>query len=195
MKQFLALAIAATVAVVALSFTLVPGNTAKTKTSDIVWTGKKVGGQHTGNIAFEQSELLFEKGQLSGGSFTVNMNSMTCSDLEGEYHDKLIRHLKSDDFFSVETYPTARFVITSVKSLGSDRYEVTGDMTIKGKTNQETFETEVSTIGKTVTATSKAIIDRSKYNVKYGSGSFFEGLGDNLIYDDFELDITIKAAL
>ena len=156
--------------------------------SSIHWLGKKVTGQHEGNISLVSGKLEMEGDVLTGGSFTVDMSSMTVTDIEGEYAEKLKGHLKSDDFFGVDTHPEATLTFTSVEAKGSYLYTVTGDFTIKGKTNPATFDLQIS-VG---AATAKVIIDRSLYGIRYGSTSFFDNLGDKAIYNDFELDVTLK---
>ena len=156
--------------------------------STIHWLGKKVTGQHEGNISLVSGKLEMEGDVLTGGSFTVDMSSMTVTDIQGEYAEKLKRHLKSDDFFGVATNPEATLAFTSVEAKGTGLYTVTGDFTIKGKTNPATFDLQIS-VGE---ATAKVIIDRSLYGIRYGSTSFFDNLGDKAIYNDFELDVTLK---
>ncbi len=164
-----------------------------TAESKVVWTGEKLAGTHTGTINITQGDLQFDGDNLTGGSFTIDMNSIVDTDLEGEYKTKLEGHLKSDDFFGVASYPTSTFKITSLKSTGNNKYEVTGDITIKGTTEKITFPTELAIKGSQVTANSKITVDRSKFNVKYGSKSFFAEIGDKVIYDEFVLDVTLIA--
>ena len=116
------------------------------------------------------------------------MNSLVCTDLSGEYKGKLEGHLKSDDFFGVTKFPTATLKIKKVIKQKGNIYECTGDITIKGKTEVVQFNT---TLNKN-SATAKIKIDRTKFDVKYGSGSFFDGLGDNMIYDEFDLNINLS---
>ncbi len=156
--------------------------------SNIHWTGKKVTGQHEGNIALKSGVINMTDGAVTGGSFVVDMASMTCTDLEGEYADKLIGHLSSDDFFGVATHPEAKLVFTNVKANGNGGYAVTGNFTIKGITKEASFDLTIA--GNEATA--KVIIDRSKHDIRYGSNSFFDNLGDKAIYNDFELDVTLK---
>ena len=163
--------------------------------SSIVWLGKKVTGEHTGKIGVKSGSIMMDGSKLTGGSFVVDMTSISCTDLEDEgYNKKLVGHLKSDDFFGVSKFPTAKYMIKSVKSKGGSSYEITGDLTIKGKTLPNTFMATVSEKGGMVTATGKMTVDRSKYDVKYGSSSFFEGLGDKVIYDEFTLDVSLAAS-
>ncbi len=151
------------------------------------WTGRKIGGSHEGTIALKSGELHFENGQLTGGKFEIDMTSIAVTDLQGEMQAKLEGHLKSDDFFSVSTYPTAFLLFTGIERMG-DHYHVTADLTIKGIERLVDFKLDV----KENNAQTKLSIDRSKYNVKYGSKSFFQSLGDNLIHDNFNVDVDLK---
>lgn len=158
-----------------------------TETSTAVWTGKKFGGSHTGTIQLKSGQLEFEGKTLTGGNFIIDMSSLDVTDLEGEMKGKLEGHLKSDDFFSTSSFPEATLVFTSIENL-KDTYKVTANLTIKGKSNPINFDLEV--VGNI--ATTILNIDRSKYDVKYGSKSFFKGLGDNFIYDNFEVAVVLK---
>lgn len=160
----------------------------KTDESKVTWKAYKVTGSHTGTVDLTKGALLFNEGKLTGGEFEVNMTSLISTDLEGEYKGKLEGHLKSDDFFAVATHPTAKLVFTEVQATGKNSYEVTGDLTIKGITKPVTFD--VSVYGSKATATLK--VDRAEYNVRYGSGSFFENLGDKTIYDEFDLVVDLE---
>ena len=162
--------------------------------STIAWTGHKVTGKHTGVVKVKSGNLNWDGGKLTGGTFEIDMNSITCTDLEGEYAGKLVGHLKSDDFFGVAKYPTAKFVIT--KAIPQDtkgNYKIVGNLTIKEKTNEVKFAAAVSESNGTVNASGKITVDRSEYDVRFGSGSFFDGLGDKTIYDEFDLQVTLVA--
>jgi len=184
------LAVVAIVALVTFSFTTIEGEKKEInkENSQVVWKGYKVTGSHEGIIAIEEGALIFDQEKLVGGEFVINMTTIESTDLEGEYKGKLEGHLKSDDFFGVEKNPTATLVFKKVKSTGKNSYEVTGDLTIKGKTNQVTFE--LSVYGNKANASLK--IDRTKFDVKYGSTSFFEGLADKAIYDEFDLVVDLE---
>ena len=159
-----------------------------TDASRIAWKAYKVTGSHHGTIDLNSGALVFENDKLTGGEFEVQMTTLISKDLEGESKGKLEGHLKSDDFFGVENHPTATLVFTKVEPSGKNSYDVTGDLTIKGITKPVTFD--VSIYGSKATATMK--IDRSEYNVRYGSGSFFENLGDKTIYDEFDLVVDLE---
>ena len=114
------------------------------------------------------------------------MTSITSTDLKGPPANKLLGHLKSDDFFGVETFPTAELDITKVTKTDTG-YNVTANLTIKGTSKPVTFDTVVTKEG----ATAEIVIDRTEYGVKYGSGKFFENLGNKAIYDDFTLNVNL----
>ncbi len=160
----------------------------KTTESTVTWKGYKVTGSHYGTINLKSGSLSFDGEKLVGGEFVVDMSSLISTDLQGEYKGKLEGHLKSDDFFGVAKHPTSTLVFTDVKANGKNSYEVTGDLTIKGITKAVTFD--VSVYGSKATATMK--VDRSEYDVPYGSGSFFDNLGDKTIYDEFDLVVDLQ---
>ena len=159
----------------------------KTEESTVTWKAYKVTGSHTGTVALKKGTLVFDGGKLTGGEFTVDMTTLVSTDLEGGYKGKLENHLKSDDFFGVATHPTSSLIFTKVEASGKNSYEVTGDLTIKGITEPVTFD--ISIYGSKATATMK--IDRALYDVRYGSGSFFDNLGDKTIYDEFDLIVDL----
>ncbi|WP_445382732.1 YceI family protein [Robiginitalea sp. IMCC43444] len=158
------------------------------ETSTVSWKAYKVTGSHNGVVELKSGALMFEDGALTGGEFVVDMTSLIATDLEGDSKAKLEGHLKSDDFFGVTSHPTSKLVFTEVKSTGKNSYEVTGDLTIKGITKPVTFD--VSVYGSKATATMK--VDRAQYDVRYGSGSFFDNLGDKTIYDEFDLVVDLE---
>ncbi len=160
----------------------------KTDQSKVTWKAYKVTGSHVGTVDLKEGSLLFVEDKLTGGEFVVDMTSLADTDLEGEYKGKLEGHLKSDDFFGVETHPTSKLVFTNVESSGKNSYKVTGDLTIKGISKSVVFD--LSIYGSKATATLN--VDRANYNVKYGSGSFFENLGDKTIYDEFDLVVDLE---
>jgi polyisoprenoid-binding protein YceI len=166
-----------------------------TKASKVYWKGKKVTGEHTGYVAIDKGKVWVEKSNVVGAEVNMNMNSIVCTDLtDAETNKKLVGHLKSDDFFSVEKHPAAKFEITSItKASKAGEYNVKGNMTIKGTSHEINFPAKVTMGDDKVTAKGTAVIDRTKWNIRYGSGKFFEGLGDKMIYDDFEITFDISA--
>ena len=157
--------------------------------SKINWIGKKVTGQHSGTINFADGTLVFKKKVLTGGSFTVDMTSITVTDLEaGKGKEKLEGHLKADDFFGTATYAKAKLTFKTIAKNKDNRYNVTADMTIKDVTAPVSFVLTV----KGNTATTSLKVDRTKYGIKYNSGNFFENLGDKVISDEFDLTVNLQ---
>ncbi len=166
-----------------------------TSESTIIWSGSNVTGKtHMGTLVFKGGSLDIQKGKLKGGSFTIDMATLTNSDLSGEWKAKLEGHLKSDDFFGVETYPVASFVVTEAKSTGGNKYDVTGNIAIKGTIESIRFPAELNENGGNYEATARITVDRTKFDVRYGSDSFFDNLGDKAIRDNFTLEIKLVAA-
>ena len=162
------------------------------KQSKFEWLAKKVTGEHYGDVMIKSGVLDVKGGKIVGGNFEIDTRTINATDLEGEYKQKLDGHLKSADFFDVEKHPTAKFVITKAEQTGSDA-KITGNLTIKGITHEITFPAKVEIKDHTLTATATFDVNRTKWDIKYGSGSFFDGLGDKMIYDDFNVKINLKA--
>ncbi len=166
-------------------------NPAKSK---IEWLGKKVTGQHNGSLQVKSGSVILDQGQIKSGDFVIDMQSIKVLDIQDpEPNGKLTNHLKSDDFFSVASHPESQFKITSAKSSAPGKVDVTGDLTIKGITHPVTIPATLKQEGDKLTAKGEVKVDRTLYNVKYGSGKFFQGLGDKLISDDFELKLDLYA--
>lgn len=166
--------------------------------SSLVWKGSKVtGSSHEGTLKLSAGTLKVEGGNLVAGSFTVDMNSLDNTDLKGkDGYEKLLGHLKSDDFFGVATYPTATFEITGSTPKTGDpnaTHDISGNLTIKGITKNLTFPAKVTVDPTSLSATASFFFDRSLYEVRYGSKSFFNDLGDNAINNEIELKIDLKA--
>lgn len=181
------------VAVVSLSaFTTIKpvAYTVDAAKSTITWIGKKVTGSHNGTIALQSGTLNVDGKKVTGGTFTIDMNSI--KDADGSA--KLEGHLKADDFFGTAKFPTSTFVITKVAGSGS-ALTITGNLTIKGITKPVSFPATVAVNGDgTVSALAgKIVVDRTKYDIKYGSKSFFDSIGDKAINDEFELAVKLVA--
>lgn len=161
--------------------------------SSLTWKGGKVvGGSHEGTIKIKSGDIESKGGKLTGGSFEIDLTTLEVTDIQGGGKTKLEGHLKSDDFFSVEKHPTAKIALKKVKSTGKDTYDIDGDLTIKGKTHPVSFKATQSTTAEGTTLFNANItVDRSKYDVRYGSKSFFDGLGDNVIKDDFQVFVSL----
>jgi len=159
-----------------------------TEQSSIDWIGRKVTGEHNGKIKITSGEVVVNGNAIKGGSFVMDMTSIT-SDSE-----RLTGHLKNDDFFSVEKNPTSKFVITKVTSAGAERINITGNLTIKGITESITFPASVKKEGNAIVAVAKnVLVNRAKFDIRYGSKTFFNDIGNKAIDDNFELAINLVA--
>lgn len=165
------------------------------KSSTLEWVAKKVTGQHSGTISFGEGILNVEKQKITGGKLIVDMNTIFNTDIkDAGTNQKLIGHLKSDDFFGVAKFPQSTLEVKKVETKSGNVYHFTADLTIKGITSPVEFDAEVNEASGELTATGMLTVNRTKYGIKYGSGSFFEGLGDKMIYDDFTLSFKLVAA-
>ena len=164
---------------------VVPVNTQK---STVEWKANKVTGSHEGFINIKTANLTFDNDLLTGGGVTIDMSSINCTDLSGPYKNKLENHLNSSDFFNVSDYPSSTLVIKECSKVNENKYTVFADLTIKNIIESIEFEAELSNN----VATAVLDIDRTKFDIKYGSGSFFENLGDKMIDDNFNLRVNIN---
>lgn len=164
---------------------VVPVNAQK---STIKWKANKVNGSHEGLINIKTANLNFDNDVLTGGEVTIDMSSINCTDLSGPYKNKLEDHLNSADFFNVSDYPTSTLMIKECSKVDKNKYTVFADLTIKNITEPIEFEAELSNN----VATAILDVDRTKFDIKYGSGSFFENLGDKMIDDNFNLRVNIN---
>lgn len=188
MKKLKSFVLALTIVLSTASVTAQTNKKIDVSKSSVNWLGKKVTGQHNGTVDFKDGTLVFKGKKLVGGAFTVDMTSLTATDLSGEYQTKLNNHLKADDFFGTEKFPTSTLVFKRIGKKANNVYKVTADLTIKEITNPVVFDITVD--GNT--ATTKFKVDRTKYDIKFGSATFFSSIGDKAIYDDFELDVVLK---
>ena len=164
--------------------------------SQVRWEASKVTGTHWGYVPLKNATLDYSGGKIKGGSFDMDMVNLTVEDLtDAKSKGSLTGHLKSDDFFSVEKFNTSSFKITEAKSSNGTDYTITGNLTIKGITQKVSFPAKVSVAGKKVTATGQIKFDRTKFEIKYRSGSYFEDLADKMIYDEVKLDVKLVAAI
>ncbi|PSR56232.1 lipid-binding protein [Adhaeribacter arboris] len=171
----------------------------ETSQSNLEWNGKKVTGEHTGNIAISKGDILVNGNRIVSGTVLIDMNSITNKDLTDDgYKQKLLGHLKSEDFFSTEKHPTGTFKITSVTPIkgaatGAANATVNGDLTIKGITKPISFPATVGVKDGVATAIGTATLDRTKWDIKYNSKSFFPNIADKAIYDDFTVKFNLVA--
>lgn len=165
----------------------------KPDASRVHWKGSKVGSSHDGTVAIKSGTITMDGTNLQSLNVVVDMQKMTNDDLTGEWRDKLLAHLQNDDFFAVNKFPESKIVSKSVEALGNNKFKVTGDMTIKDKTQEVMFEVDLAAKDNALTGKTKFKFDRTKFGVQYNSGSFFKDLGDKLILDEVEMTVDVVA--
>lgn len=162
--------------------------------STVTWRASKVTGTHFGKVKISQADLDYKNNRIQGGFFEIDMTSITVEDITDPGSNKrLTDHLKSDDFFSVDKFKTSSLKITEAKTANGKDYQINGNLMIKGISNPVSFPATVEVKGGEITATGKITFDRTKYDIKYRSGSFFDGLADRMIYDEVQLEIALVA--
>lgn len=161
--------------------------------SKVTWIGKKVTGEHTGHINVSEGTIVTEGNNIIGGIFHIDMTSITCTDLKDGMDKKLVGHLKSDDFFSVDKHPKATLVVKSATAAGNDKYNIKGDLTIKGITQPIEFPAFIKISKKLIAAKAEITVDRTKYDIKYRSKNFIEDIGDKAIDNNFILNVDLVA--
>jgi len=162
--------------------------------SNIDWVGRKVTGAHNGTISIKEGTLTLTDGQLAGGEFTIDTTSIKILDVtDPGTNAQFAGHLASPDFFASEQYPEAKFVITLAEPASESNYNIEGNLTIKGITRPVSFTAIVSKADSTISASGKVVVDRTLYDMKFRSGNFFKDLGDTLIYNNFDLNVSITA--
>ena len=190
MKTTLKFIITITLTLISISFSYSQSLTANKTQSLIRWYGEELTGKtHFGNLSFKEGQIELQDGLIIGGNFVVNMTSLSVEDLSGGAKARLEGHLRSDDFFSVDKYPEATLKISQKAKVEGDVQKLYGELTIKGIKHVVDFS--IILLDKK-TATANLTFDRSKYNVRFRSGSFFENLGDKLILDDIRMEVNLQ---
>jgi len=163
--------------------------------SALTWTGKKITGKnHFGSIMFNSGNLEFENGSIKSGDLSIDMTTITVLDIKDEkMKAKLEGHLNSPDFFDTAKFPESKFVLSSVEKGENSSFKVKGNLTIKGITQEVSGNILLVLKNNQLIGGGTVTFDRSKFDVKYGSGSFFENLGDDLIEDNVDMKIKIVA--
>lgn len=157
--------------------------------STIKWIGSKVASSHEGTVNIQKGMLMIDHGTLVGGQFSIDMTSISNTDMEGRKKERLEWHLKNADFFDVEQFPLAIITITKAVKGEGNSYKIVANLTVKGITHSVTFPATVEINGLNFLATAKIKIDRTKWGIEYNSGNFFKDLGDKIILDEIEFDV------
>ncbi len=161
--------------------------TANKEKTTLSWLGEKVVGQHTGTLDIKSGQLTWLDNRIASAEFVIDMTSIRSD----ENLDRLVGHLKSDDFFGVENHPESKLVITESTPFDKGTAVLKGNLTIKDITHPVEFRATMQKEEDGKWFYANIVIDRSKYNVRYGSGSFFDNLGDKTIYDEFKLKVNL----
>jgi len=163
-------------------------------TSSIGWIGEKVTGKkHNGSVAVKSGSFKLENGVLKSGEIIIDMKSINDEDLTGEAKTKLETHLKSDDFFASAKHPEAKYVIKSATVKDNIQYEIVGDLTVKGITKEMPAKLVIAPNGTGASIAGAIVFNRAQFDVRYGSDSFFDNLGDEMIKDEVILKVLLKA--
>ncbi|MFM1931119.1 MAG: hypothetical protein RL226_422 [Bacteroidota bacterium] len=169
-----------------------------TSSTTINWVGEKVTGSHQGTLKLKSGTVSVVDGVIDAANVVIDMTTIVCTDegMDAETKGKLVGHLQSPDFFNVGEHKTAQFVLSSFKPMKGENganYMVTGKLTIKGISQEISFPAKVTISAGKVVAEAAFEIDRTKWDIRYGSGSFFDGLGDKVIYDDMKISFKLVA--
>lgn len=160
--------------------------------STVNWTGKKVLGLHTGSINIADGYIEITDNAVVGGQIIIDMTSIAITDIaDKKTHDEFLGHLQNDDFFSVEKFKTAKLTIIDSTKIENNKSKIDGNLTIKDITHPVSFIATVEVFTDFLHSLGEIIIDRTLYNIRYGSGKFIDNLGDKLIYDDFVLQFKL----
>jgi polyisoprenoid-binding protein YceI len=166
----------------------------KPASSTVNWTGKKVLGLHTGNINIANGFIEITDNTIIGGEIQIDMTSIVVTDIEDKKtHDDFLAHLKNDDFFSVDKFKTATLSIIGSGRVETNKFKIDGNLTIKDISRLISFISSIEIFADTLHSIGEVVIDRTLYNIRYGSGKFVDNLGDKLIYDEFVLQFKLIA--
>ena len=161
--------------------------------SELKWIGKELSTDtHTGTLALKKGKIDVNANGVIHGEVEIDMTTITVTDMQGKWGTKLEGHLKSPDFFDVEEYSSAFITFQSDENpIKNNQLNLTGELTIKDITHPISFTTELLQTKPSLQAKASLSFDRSKYDVRFRSGKFFENLGDKLILDDIEVDLSL----
>lgn len=160
--------------------------------STVNWTGKKVLGLHTGTINITRGSVEVVQGNINGGEVIIDMSSLTITDIQDpKTHQEFRDHLWNDDFFSIDTHETSSLKIEKGEQLGGNKHKLSGHLTIKNITHPITFTAKIEVLTDFLYSTGEIVVDRTLYDIRYGSGKFIDNLGDKLIYDEFVLQFKL----
>ena len=165
--------------------------------SVIKWTGRKVTGEHSGTLNLSDGFVIWNGKSIAGGKITFDMTSIQNTDIESpKWKEKLEKHLMAEDFFFVDSFPNAILEIKYHHQIVDDKTgqtnQIIADLTIRGITHEINFPINISHTESNFYVEGSIDIDRTLFNIKYNSGTFFEELGDRMIYDDFTVQFSLQ---
>ena len=170
--------------------------TVEISASKLIWTGKEVSTkQHNGTLTIKKGQIIISDKGLISGVIEIDMSTINTTDIQGRGKDRLDGHLKSPDFFDVKQYPVAYLKFQgNEKSFSDGKLKFDGELTIKNISHPISFFSTIDNVNSKISARAEVTFDRSLYNVRFGSGKFFDNLGDRLIYDEISIDVFIVTA-
>ena len=160
---------------------------ADTSKTTISWLGERIYNQHTGTVKVQSGWLTWQDNKIISGEFFIDMNSIKDSKGNARFEN----HVRSDDFFAVEKYPLSQLVIKGSTAFDKGYGVISGQLTIKDKTNPIEFKAVVQKKDDGVWFYANIIVDRTIFDVRYGSGTFFDNLGDKTIFDEFKMKVSL----
>ena len=165
-------------------------------TSKLICTGKEVSTkQHNGTLNIKNGQIIISDKGLISGDIEIDMSSINTTDIKGRGKDRLDGHLKSPDFFDVKKHPVAFLKFQgNEKNFSDGKLKFDGELTIKNISHPISFFSTIENVNGKLSARAEVTFDRSLYNVRFGSGKFFDNLGDRLIYDEISIDVFIVTA-
>lgn len=162
--------------------------------STVNWTGKKVLGLHTGTINVAEGYIDISEKGIKNGEIIIDMTSIVITDIDDpKTNGDFLAHLQNDDFFSVDKFKTSKLTIAEAEKKENNSFLLKGNLTIKDITHPVSFTATVEVLTDFLHSLGEIVIDRTQYNIRYGSGRFLQNLGDSLIYDDFVLQFKLIA--
>ncbi|HMO65084.1 MAG TPA: YceI family protein, partial [Verrucomicrobiota bacterium] len=168
--------------------------------SRVLWTGRNLLNKHTGAVPLTAGKLTFQQGWLAGGEFTLDLRGLTCTDIADPALNRvLLDHLHGDDFFDTGRFPVTWFIVRRAEPVpggtpGAPNVRVTGDLTLKAVTQSITFPAVAGRTPDGRAAVQAVLaIDRTRWQVRYGSGKLFHRLGRHLVNDLIEIEVRLVA--
>jgi rhodanese-related sulfurtransferase len=169
--------------------------------SAVRWIGRNLLNQHNGTVGIASASLAIDQERLVGGNAVMDMESIHCEDIEDpSLASMLISHLRTDDFFLVDSFPTAEFNLESAEPIpdatpGSPNANLVGSFTLRGQTQPLQFPATLGLNEEAIALQAHFDIDRVLWGSKYGSGRIYESLGKHIVNDRISISFQLIAPL